>query len=161
VQKIVDSCQIINNAKAGTLKDYFQDIIDNRITTYIDNSVLKEIKFKLDEDQSRLFHELYNDCVLRKLVVSSQKKYRLKKKFKDLIFRLENSKEFHLSRIDRKLIALCGQTGAPIDTTDSGISEALAKLKISSNPWKKYFVNFDMPEKKDSSQLDFDDDDGE
>ena len=102
--------------------------------------VLKEIKNKLDDEPRISFEKLYNEGVSKKLIVYAPKKYRLKKEFKKLVFRLSSSKEFNLSRTDIILIALSGQLGAPIATSDAGISDALAKLKISKNPWKNYFL---------------------
>ena len=66
-----------------------------------------------------------------------------------------------MSRTDIILIALSGQLGAPIDTSDSGISNALAKLKISKNPWRNYFLNIARQEQSYTEQLDFAFDDGE
>ena len=161
MKKILDSCRIIDWAEAGTLVDNFKQMFKKEIKIYIPDSVLKEVKGKLDEEPRILFEELYNEGVRKKLIVYAPKKYRLNKEFKELIFRLSSTKEFHLSRTDINLIALSGQVGAPIDTSDSGISDALAKLKISKNPWRKYFLNLEMQEKNYSEKFDFGIDDGE
>lgn len=161
LKKILDSCRIIDWAEAGTLNDNFKKMFKNQMKIYIPDLVLKEIKGKLDEDPRILFEELYNEGVRKKLIVYAPKKYRLSKEFKKLFFRLSSTKEFHLSRTDMILIVLSAQTGAPIDTSDSGISDALAKLKTSINPWRKYFLNLEMQKKVYSEQLDFDFGDGE
>ena len=160
LEKILDSCRIIDWAEAGTLNDNFKKMFKKGMKIYIPDLVLKEIKNKLDDEPRILFHELYNEGVAKKLIVYSPKKYRLNRTFKDLVHRLSSTKEYHLSRTDMILIALSGQLGVPIDTSDSGISDALAKLKISKNPWKKYFIRFETQTKNYFEQLDFDFGDG-
>jgi len=161
LKKILDSCRIIDWAEAGTLNDNFKKMFKKEMKIYIPDLVLKEIKNKLDEEPRILFEKLYNEGVSKKLIVYTPKKYRLNKEFKKLVFRLSSSKEYHLSRTDIILIALSGQLGAPIDTSDSGISDALAKLKISKNPWRNYFLNIARQEQSYTEQLYFAFDDGE
>ena len=157
MKKILDSCRIIDWADTGTLNVNFQKMFKHEIKIYIPDLVLKEIKNKLKEESRIEFEKLYNEGVSKKLIVYAPKKYRLTKEFKKLVFRLSSSKEYHLSRTDIILIALCGQLGAPIDTSDSGIQDALSKLKISKNPWQKYFVNYKIHQKIHDKEINFDD----
>jgi len=161
MKKIIDSCRIIDWAKSGTLKANFQDMFKNKITIYIPDVVLKETKNKLDEESRITFETVYGEGVTKKCIVYAPKKYRLEKRFKKLKQRLDSTKEFHLSRTDTLLIALSAQLGVPIDTSDSGIRSALAKLKISKNPWKQDFLNSDLSLLQNNDLTEFDFDDGE
>lgn len=162
-RRIIDSSLIIGLSRKGKLRDEFLRLFQDKILLYITDEVLKEIKNKLNADQRIVFDITYNEGVKRKLIVSSHNKYKLKRKFKELKQALLSSKEDHLSRPDAILIALAGQVGAYVDTTDTGIIHALSKLKCSKNPWQKYFLDYDLEIRKKDQQLDFDQnyDDGE
>ena len=86
LQKILDSCRIIDWAEAGTLNDNFKKMFKKEIKIYIPDLVLKEIKNKLDDEPRILFEKLYNEGVSKKLIVYAPKKYRLNKEFKELVF---------------------------------------------------------------------------
>ena len=142
LKKILDSCMIIDWAESDTLNDHFQEMFKQGIIIYIPGLVLSEITNKLEEKPRIQFTELYNEGLSKKLIIHAHKKYRLRKEFKNLTNRLSSSKKYHLSRTDIFLIAFAAQLGASIITSDSGINDAIKKLKFSKNPWQKYFANY-------------------
>jgi len=149
MSRVIDTSSILEFSEQGILTERFNELFQTEDEIYIPFEVLKEIQGKLDEDKRTEFERIFQLGIKKNIIVKARHKYKLSKFFKKLTSFLKTT-HIHLSRTDRIVIALAGQTHSYVETTDTGIIKALSFLKISKNPWKINFLNLN---KKTKTQL--------
>ena len=84
-----------------------------------------------------------NDGINKKIIVSATHKYKLNRHFKELTSYLK-TKHVHLSRTDRIIIALVGQTKSDVESKDTKINQTISLLKVSQSPWQRDFLQLEQ-----------------
>lgn len=136
---LIDTSQIIEWLRNGTLKLNFDEMNENGDEIWIAPDVQREVTGQLDDDERIKFETLYKEGIEAGYIIHSRHNYRVKEPFKTLAQDLRMEK-VRLERTDRNLIALSLQIKAKIRSIDSGITEALDILRHANNPWKKYIL---------------------